>query len=443
MVEAWVHGASVKEKLQTVRHSLDEGLLPAKIFSDPEIFDLEVERLFTRTWLFVGHTSEVPNPGDYALRKLAKDSVLFVRGRDGKIRVLLNACRHRGMMVCRNERGNAASFRCPYHGWIYGNTGDLLGVPASTEGYGDSLDRSRWGLIPVPRVEEYNGLVFANLDPEASSLDDYLGEMKWYLDIMTKRSDAGLEVLGAPRRWEIPANWKWPADNFVGDSYHTGFVHDAVAEIGLLPQKSDDPLWSISVSLNHGHGAWMNGAEPGVSLLHLRSYPESLIQSLRRNLLPGQVSVLERAPYFGGNVFPNLGCMDVAESSDIGAHPVGRLAMRIWQPIAVDRTEICSWFFIEKDAPADFKEASYRVYMRNFGPAGSFEQDDAEVWSRATETAKGVLGGRLLHNVTLGMAQSKQDPTFPGPGQVYSGLFCESNQRAFYRAWLQHLSAEP
>lgn len=433
----------VEETLEGVRHALDRGLLSNRIFSDPEIFELELSRLFTRTWLFVGHESEIKNPGDYVIRRIVRDSVIFVRGRDGVSRVLLNACRHRGMMVCRTERGNAASFRCPYHGWVYGNMGELLGVPGMKEGYGDALDRGEWGLIPVPRVERYHGLVFACLDPDAEPLEKYLGQMKWYLDISTGRSDAGLEVIGGPRRWEISANWKWPADNFVGDSYHTGYVHDAVAEIGLLPQRSDVPFWSISVSLENGHGAWLNGAEPGVSLLHLRNYPDSLIESMRRNLLPAQVGVLERAPYFGGNVFPNLGVMDVAEASEAGTPPVGRLAIRVWQPIAVDRTEICSWFLVEKDAPQEFKEASYRVYMRNFGPAGSFEQDDLEVWCRANQTAKGQMGRNLFQNISLGMTREEADPNFPGPGKVVAGLFCESNHRAFYRTWLRYLSGGP
>ena len=114
--------------LQAVAQSLDQGLLPAKIFSDPVIFDMEIDRLFLKTWLYVGHESEVPNPGDYVLRNMAGESVLLVRGDDAQIRVLINTCRHRGNLVCRWERGNTASFQCPYHGWRYDNTGALVGI---------------------------------------------------------------------------------------------------------------------------------------------------------------------------------------------------------------------------------------------------------------------------------------------------------------------------
>ena len=146
------NGSRLENTLATMGQNLDQGLLPLRIYSDPEIFELEMERLFSKVWLFVGHQSEIPNPGDYVLRNLARDSFMFVRGRDGKIRVLLNACRHRGMKVCRVERGNTPTFRCPNHGWTYNNTGELWGVPAMEEAYGDSLDRLQWSLIP--RSEE-------------------------------------------------------------------------------------------------------------------------------------------------------------------------------------------------------------------------------------------------------------------------------------------------
>jgi nitrite reductase/ring-hydroxylating ferredoxin subunit len=435
------NGRSVEGTLEAMGRNLDQGLLPARIYSDPEIFELEVERLFSRVWLYIGHESEIPNPGDYVLRSIARDSFLFVRGRDGQIRVLLNTCRHRGMRVCRTERGNASTFRCPNHGWTYSNTGDLWGVPAIEEAYGNSLDRSKWGLVPAPRVDQYNGLYFASLSPDAPSLDEYLGGMKWYLDILTKRSDAGLVVVGAPRRWVISANWKMPADNFVGDVYHTGYIHDSIMEIGLTPKNVDVPMWCSNISIPNGHGIWMNGAEPGVSLLPLRGYPESVVRSLKRNLLPEQAQILERAPHMGGQVFPNLAYMDVAMFSYVDSPSVAYTSLRVWQPVAPDRTEIWSWFLVEKDTPDAFKEASYYAYMRNFGPSGNFEQDDVEVWCGVTDSAKGVMGRNILQNLSIGVGKRQEfDRTFAGPGDAIIGAFCEANQRGFYRNWLRYLT---
>lgn len=431
---------------EAVSRNLGEGFLPSRIFNDPAIFDLEMERIFGRSWLYVGHVSEVPNPGDYVVRTLAGESFLFVRGKDRQIRVLLNTCRHRGNLVCRTERGNAESFRCAFHGWVYENTGDLLGVPTPKEAYRDRMDRRQWGLIPAPRMDQYNGLVFAALDPEVPALDEHLGDMKWYLDLITKRSSLGLEVVGAPHRWVIKANWKFPADNFTGDSFHLGGVHDSLIDIGVIPRRGVSEDWYATagnISLNNGHCVFFSGAGPGVSLLFLRGYPELLVQSLKGNLLPEQAEFIERAPYMGGNVFPNLGFMDVSYPGEIGGPLTAFLSLRVWQPIAPDRTEICSWFLVESDAPQEFKERSYISYMRHNGPGGTFEKDDAEAWSGATRTAKGVLGRKLLHNLSMGMDGDPFAPgTIPGPFQSLTSAASDANQRAFYGRWLECMSRE-
>src|SRR5690606_27107917 len=130
-------------------------------------------------------------------------------------------CRHRGALVCRADRGNASHFRCPYHGWTYKNTGEMAGAPFFKPAYGGSLEREHWGLHQAPRVESFHGFVFASLDPDAPSLDEYLGPMRWYLDAIWGPARDGWEVIGDPQRFLVPADWKAAADNFSGDDYHT------------------------------------------------------------------------------------------------------------------------------------------------------------------------------------------------------------------------------
>src|SRR5262249_4457465 len=143
----------IDDIVQTVR----EGRIPAGIYSQPEVFDLERERLFTRTWQFLAHESEIPEPGDYVVRRVLGDSFIVVRDERGRLRALLNMCRHRGMQVGRAELGNASPFRCPYHAWTYRNTGELVGVPFHAESYGGDavLDRAEKGLVPAPRLDTY------------------------------------------------------------------------------------------------------------------------------------------------------------------------------------------------------------------------------------------------------------------------------------------------
>lgn len=168
-----------------------EGVVSSRVFSDPEINRLEMERIFTRSWLYVAHDSEIPQAGDFVTRSMGDDPVIVWRGQDGKVRVFLNVCRHRGRRVCGEDLGKAAYFKCPYHGWTYNNTGELSSVPFF-EGYQGKLDRSSLGLYQAPKVESYHGLIFANWEAKAKSLSDYLGEMKWVLDLLFGRTECSI-----------------------------------------------------------------------------------------------------------------------------------------------------------------------------------------------------------------------------------------------------------
>src|SRR3954464_2183678 len=155
----------------------DKGPDRRKIFSDEEIYQLELERIFARTWNFMCHESQIPNVGDFFLNYMGEDRVIVVRDKEGGVQVLLNTCRHRGNAVCRAEEGHATSFMCTYHGWTYDLKGALVGVPGFKDYYHEDLDRAEWGLISAAKVESYKGFVFATLDPEAPTLHDYLGEV--------------------------------------------------------------------------------------------------------------------------------------------------------------------------------------------------------------------------------------------------------------------------
>ena len=198
----------------TIYDEVRNGMLPAHIYNDAEIFERERRNLFSRAWLFVGHVSEIPQPGDYVVRKVLDDSFIVVRDEKGEIRAHFNMCLHRGMQVCRAEMGNASHFRCPYHGWSYRNDGRIVGLPFHEEAYGGEAGFSRKGarLLPAPNLGMYNGLIFISMDPDAEPLEDFLGDFKFYLDYYTKQSADGIELRG-PQRWRVKANWKIGAEN--------------------------------------------------------------------------------------------------------------------------------------------------------------------------------------------------------------------------------------
>ena len=167
-----------------------KGPVDRRIYSDPDIYQLELERIFARAWNFMCHESQIPNPGDFFLNCIGDDRVIVVRDKEGGIQVLLNTCRHRGNAVCRAEEGHASSFMCTYHGWTYDLKGNLIGVPGFKEYYGQNFNRAKWGLIRAAQVDSYKGFVFANMDPEAPLLDAFLGDVgRIGLSLLAERGD--------------------------------------------------------------------------------------------------------------------------------------------------------------------------------------------------------------------------------------------------------------
>ena len=204
------------------------GKIDRRIFSDQAIYDDEMEKIFGRAWLMIGHESLVPASDDYFHTYMGEDPVILTRDGQGQLHALLNMCRHRGNRVVRCDDGNAKRFMCAYHGWTYRNDGTLEHVPGETEAYYDALDRPNLGLIEA-RLDTYAGIVFATWAKDAPSLEAYLGDARWYLDTVFNRVDGGMQALG-PMKWLEPANWKAMVDN-CSDNYHVPTSHLSSAAV--------------------------------------------------------------------------------------------------------------------------------------------------------------------------------------------------------------------
>lgn len=405
--------------------SPDEGVIPAYLLGDKTVYDLEHEKVFLKTWIFVGHESEIPNKADYMTRELSGYSIIISRVEENEIKAFYNMCTHRGMKLCRADKGNKKMFQCPYHGFNFKNTGELVGVPLQKDIYGDELDRSKLSLHDI-RIESYKGLMFATFNEEAESLEEFLGDFKWYIDILVGRAE--MEVIGEPQRFVINSNWKVGSDNFVGDSYHTMVTHGSIAKLGMVPSATYSKK-GYQIYTENGHGLNLGMPNPDFA------FPEELRDEYKKNLTEEQFEILSNLKNMIGNIFPNLSFL--ISHTKIKDQLISNTSVRMWRPLAHNKMEVIAWVLVEKNAPQDWKDRSRDAFVLTFSPSGIFEQDDTEVFTDITAAAVGPMPLKKNLNYVYKMGLHREPVDFIGPGVVYDDKFSEASQRNFYKYWLE------
>jgi 3-phenylpropionate/trans-cinnamate dioxygenase alpha subunit len=414
------------------RHLVDaeRGLISPQIYTDPGLYQLELERLFARCWLFLGHESMVARPGDFVQVYMAEDPILLTRQRDGTIAAFLNQCRHRSMRICRADLGNTKAFTCAYHGWTYDLGGNLVNVPRESDAYFNEIDKSAWGARRVTQVASYKGLLFGNWDPSAPPLEEYLGDMAWYLDSWIDRFDQGTEVLAGVHKWVIDCNWKLPAEQFASDIYHADVTH-ASATMALSSERNQS--WEeykamrgagrqFSAPMGHGTGFFLAGRVPSGGLTD--EVRASWLEPARERL--GET----RATHVQGHntIFPNFSFLHSART------------MRVWHPRGPGQIEVWAWTCVPKGLSAKEKNAFRINAMRTFSPAGLVEQDDGDNLAEIQTVLRGYIARQNTLNVQMGLGHAGSDPAYPGRT---AHVFAEEAARAFYGRWSELVQGVP
>src|SRR6185437_10115487 len=234
------------------------GRVHRQIDSDPAIFDLEMQRIFGQAWIYIGHESQVKNPGDYFATQIGRRPVVMVRDENGDLCVIHNQCAHRGAMVVATEKGNAPEFTCCYHGWTYHLDGRIKGVPLN-HGYPSDFDAKnpKVAMNAVKRVKSYRGFVFASEAADGPSLEESLGHMLTSLDDLIDRApDGEIEAAGGVFKHAYDANWKVYFENLC-DAAHPLFAHRSSIEASQ--QQSDaahsDGFGEIAIRQMRQNGA--------------------------------------------------------------------------------------------------------------------------------------------------------------------------------------------
>ena len=358
------------------------------IFTDPDLFDLEMKHIFEGGWVYLAHESQIPENNDYFTTWIGRQPVVITRDKTGTLHGLINACAHRGATLCRRKQGNKGSFTCPFHGWTFSNNGKLLKVKdGKTGGYPEQFDcDGSHDLRRLAGFENYRGFLFGSLSDEVPTLADYLGETRVIIDQIVDQAPEGLEVLRGSSSYYYDGNWKLQIENGA-DGYHVSSVHwnySATMQRRNYEAEGtrtvDANGWSKSIggvyAYEHGHILlWTQLLNPEVRPVY--NHREALaarVGEAHAGFIVNQTRNL--------CLYPNVYLMDQFSTQ-----------IRVVRPVAVDKTEITIYCFAPKGESAADRTLRIRQYEDFFNVSGMGTPDDLEEFRACQSGYQGQISG--------------------------------------------------
>lgn len=421
--------ASLSEGRSSIDYDalIKEDRIHSSLYYDEAIFREELEQIWYKQWVFIGHDSEVPNRGDFRLGMIGRQPIIICRGDDDKIRVFMNRCRHRGMTLCQLKKGNSGGFVCPYHGWTYKNTGEVNKIPLE-ETYGNVLDRSSVNLVEVSRLDSYRGFLFASLSAEGRPLMDNLGLAKDNIDRFCAMSPTGEITLNhGVYRMTIRANWKMWIENSA-DGYHVMSTHGSNMYLNAMfgdengkKQAGGAGLFDALTARDLGNGHAELDMRPMRRKMGMKAtgewdgkVDEKAITDYRKSMADfygkeRSEQILVDGPAHA-IIFPNLFII---------------LQELRWSvPVSPDETYIYYAPALLKGAPDAINTMRLREDEGAYGPAGFQLADDIEVWQRNYSGLDARMNEWILMSRGMGNETWVDDE-----GATVEGHLSELNQR--------------
>ncbi|THJ52900.1 aromatic ring-hydroxylating oxygenase subunit alpha [Candidatus Frankia alpina] len=405
--------------LVTEDHERHQFRVHRSTMTSPEIHALEIERVFGRSWLYVGHESEIREPGDFVRRPVGNRQVFMIRSKKtGQVNVFHNSCTHRGAMVCRRDAGNAKVLQCFYHAWSFNTDGKLIGVP-DREAYGEALDFTTLGLRSVARVQSYRGFVFASFDPHIVDLEEYLAGAREYLDLVVDSMEDP-QIINGTNQYAINANWKLLAENSI-DGYHAASTHDTYLKyLVALGTDLASGINGTAKSLGNGHAVLEYAAPWGRPVAKWEplfgEHARSEIERLRADLV-GRYGE-ERAQRMADTnrnllIYPNLVVNDIMA-----------VTVRTFIPVSPDRMEVTAWEMAPRDELPQLRQRRLDSFLTFLGPGGFATPDDIEALESCQEGFRS--GGVEWNEISRGMSRHPLAND-------------EEQMRAFWRRWNEQI----
>jgi p-cumate 2,3-dioxygenase alpha subunit len=386
-----------------------------------EVFEKEKALVFDRSWLYVGHASELKKKNDFKTRTVAGRPLIFTRDASGELRVWINSCPHRGAMLCRDKSGNSRFMTCFYHGWTFSNAGKMVSLPGDGS-YVSTFDRP--GLASPPRLEVYRDFVFISCDPDIVDLPTYLGAAAEYLDLVADQSEVGMEILEGTHEYSVKANWKLLVENSV-DGYHAISVHQryfemvAVARGGFDAKSMAD---TVGLDLGNGHAAMAGG--PSTHGVFGRPLTDAAVaeKDARYDRLRARHGVGWVDRMLGTRnlvIFPNLVVIDL----------VMGVVVRAIEPLTPDYMEVTAWELAPPEEGDELRRQRLDNFLTFWGPGGLASPDDVEALEtcqRSYASVKELAWSDISRGITTPVPDSSD----------------EVQMRAWWRRWNELVAGE-